>query len=124
MVIDTECKGGESLCTCKHCGHLTDVFIGLVLFHLNDGFCLIVNLCSDMTSGILITLVLMEDCMDVNLIFIRPAHQYGSDLCSLQRSIDIKKKVTHSINDDKSDSLGSCKSTFYDFNAFFRSIFA
>ena len=77
-----------------------------------------------MTSGILITFILMEDCMDVNLIFIRPAHQYGSDLCSLQWSIDVKKQVTHSINDNKPDSFGSRKSTFYDFNAFFRRVFS
>ena len=59
---------------------MADVTVALVLFYLQYGFRLVVQLRTDVPSCVLIPFVLMQYRMDMYLPVVRPLHQLGYDV--------------------------------------------
>ena len=51
--------------------------VHFVHFYLHDCFCLVIQFRADVTTGMFIILVLMQDGMDVYLPVIGPLHEFG-----------------------------------------------
>ena len=51
-------------------------FVLFVHFYLQDGFRLVVEFRADVTTRMFIILVLMQDCMDMDLFVVRPLHEF------------------------------------------------
>ena len=51
-------------------------FVLFVHFYLQDGFRLVVEFRADVTTCMFIILVLMQDCMDMDLFVVRPLHEF------------------------------------------------
>ena len=80
---------------------MADVTVALVLFYLQYGFRLVVQLRTDMPSRILIPLVLMQYRMDMYLPVVRPLHQLGYDACGFTGAIDVVHHITDAVYDYK-----------------------
>ena len=63
-----------------------------VHFDLHDGFCFVVEFRADVTTGMFIILVLMQDGMDMDLPVIRPLHEFGDDVGGFAGGIDVVRK--------------------------------
>ena len=58
------------------CLHHANRPLLLVHFYLQDGFRLVVEFRADVTTRMLIILVLMQDSMDMDLFVVRPLHEF------------------------------------------------
>ena len=67
-------------------------------FDLHDGFRFVVEFRADVTTGMFIILVLMQDGMDMDLPVIRPLHEFGDDIGRFTRRIDVIQEITDAIN--------------------------
>ena len=54
-------------------------------FNLHDGFRLIIEFSADVTTGMFIIFVLMQDSMDVYLLVIRPLHEFRYNVSGFTR---------------------------------------
>ena len=53
-----------------------DSFIIFIHFYLHDGFRFVVEFRADVTTRMFIILVLMQDSMDMDLLVVRPLHEF------------------------------------------------
>ena len=80
--------------------------IVLVLLDTENGFGLIVDFGSDMSACVLIALVLMNDGVDVKIVFFRPIHQMVDYKSGFAGIVNVKHQVTDAVNDYQPDSRG------------------
>ena len=85
-----------------------------VHFDLHDGFCFVVEFRADVTTGMFIILVLMQDGMDMDLPVIRPLHEFGDDVGGFTGGIDVVKEITNAIYDDQSQ-IRYCANGLFDY---------
>ena len=85
-----------------------------VHFDLHDGFRFVVEFRADVTTGMLIILVLMQDGMDMDLPVIRPLHEFGDDVGGFAGGIDVVKEITNAIYDDQSQ-IRYCANGLFDY---------
>ena len=71
-------------------------------FDLHDGFRFVVEFRADVTTGMFIILVLMQDGMNMDLPVIRPLHEFGDDVGGFTGGVDVVKEITNAIYDDQS----------------------
>ena len=83
-----------------------DGIIVLVLLDTENGLGFVVDFGSDMSTCVLIALVLVNDGVDVKIVFFRPLHQMVDYKSSLARTVDIQHQVADAVNDYQSDSRG------------------
>lgn len=58
-----------------------------------------------MSSGILISLVLMKDGMDMNLSLVSPLHEHRDNLGRLAWTVDVVHEITDAVNYHKSSGI-------------------
>ncbi|CDC55321.1 putative uncharacterized protein [Phocaeicola coprophilus CAG:333] len=103
---------------------MADVTVALVLFYLQYGFRLVVQLRTDMPSRILIPLVLMQYRMDVYLPVVRPLHQLGYDACGFTGAIDVVHHITDAVYDYKTNVGSVVDRLFYNPDTLLRRVFS
>lgn len=102
VVIDTEGKWVK-LGGADHGGaDLRNSVIGLASAHLKDSLSLVVQFGADMTTGVVIALVEMQNRMDMYLEFIGPFHQLADKVGGFLGAVDVIHQVAHTVDDYKS----------------------
>ena len=77
-----------------------DVFVVFIHFHLHDGFRFVVEFRADMSTGMFVILVLMQDGVDMNLTVVSPLHEFGYNIGGFIRRIDVIHKIPYAIYND------------------------
>ena len=93
--------------------------VHLVHFYLHDCFSFVVQFRADVTTGILVILVLMENGMYVNLAVICPLHESGNNIGRFTGGIDVIKKVSDAIYNHQSE-IGDCADSLFDYSQTYR----
>lgn len=93
--------------------------VHFVHFYLHDCFCLVIQFRADVTTGILVILVLMENGMNVNLAVIRPLHESGNNIGRFTWGIDVIKKVSDAIYNHQSE-IEDCADSLFDYSQTYR----
>ena len=78
----------------------TDVCICLVFLYQQHCFRLVAQFCAYVSPRVLISLVLMQDGVNVYLPLVRPCHQQGDDVRRFAGAIDVVDHIPDAINDD------------------------
>ena len=91
-----------------------DSFIIFIYFYLHDGFRLVVEFRANVTTGMFVILVLMQDGVDVNLTVVSPLHEFGDYIGGFIRRIDVVHKIPDAIYDDQSQ-IRNCANGLFDY---------
>lgn len=81
-----------------------DGIIILVFLNTENGFGLVVDFGSDVSSSVSITLVLVDDCVEMKIEFLRPIHQIVDYEGCFSGIVDVKHQVSDAVDDYKPDS--------------------
>lgn len=104
VVIDTEGEWIE-LGGADHGGaDLRNSVIGFASAHLKDSLSLVVQLGPDMTTGVVIALVEVQNGVDMYLELVSPFHQLADKVGRFLGAVDVVHKVAHTVDDYKSDT--------------------
>ena len=115
---------GKLIITHVHRLNLADTIVHSVLANDKYGLSLVLQLCTDMTTRIVVILVQMEDCMDMKLVNTRPSHEYGHHISSLLAIVDVIHEVSKSVYDYKTDFVILSQSIVNDSDTQLRCIFS
>ena len=80
VLIDMKGKGRELFVSHVHWPDLTDIWSLLVLADDKDGLSLVFQLSTDVSSGVVVVLVQVQDTMDMQIVQARPSHEHGNDI--------------------------------------------
>lgn len=117
IVIDAECKWVK-LGSANHGGaDLRNSVIGLASAHLKDGLSLVVQFGADMTPGVVIALVEMQNGVDMYLELVSPFHQLADKVGGFLGAVDVIHQVPHTVDDNKSYTGSVDYSLFNDLKA-------
>ena len=124
MFVDAEGERLKFHTADVHGFHHADVRICFVFFHQHNGFRLVVQFGAYMSAGVVVALVLVEDGVQVNLMLVRPLHEFRNDTSGFGWRIDVIDKVTHTVDDDQPKIVSMPDGSIYDSQPFFWRILA
>lgn len=108
VVIDSESERFKLLFTDVHGLYFTDIAVKLAFGDLQDGFCLVVQFRTNMSSCIVVTFVQVQYRVDMEVVHTRPAHEIVYQIDGFTGAVDVIQEVTDAVNDDKTDTrIGS-----------------
>ena len=114
MVIDAEGKWQKVFGTGMHTFHFADVVVVLVFLDLDDSLGLVVDFRADVSTGIFIAFVLVEDGVKMNLVFVSPLHEFGDYARGFARRINVINQVADSVNHHEPETLNLTDCIIYD----------
>ena len=123
-VIDAEGERLEVHRPDVHGRYPTDVGVALVLLHQQHRLGLVVQFRADVPARVLVTLVLVQYCVDMYLAVVRPLHQLGDDACGFAGAVDVVHHVADAVYHDKSQFRGIVDGLLHSRDAFFRGVLA
>ena len=97
-----------------HTFHFADVVVVLVFLDLDDSLGLVVDFRADVSTGIFIAFVLVEDGVKMNLVFVSPLHEFGDYARGFARRIDVIDQVADSVNHHETETLNLTDCIIYD----------
>ena len=81
----------------------TYIAVEVVFGDLQDSFGLVVQLRTQMPARVVVALVQMQHCMDVDAPLVRPLHQLRDKVGRLAGAVDVVRQIADAVDNDQSE---------------------